>query len=98
MSANSVLPPLEGMLRAWRSEYFAGITLNELSECQRRLAVAESRRRASPADTLFFFSGVGTSAKLVGGGDSSGGGGRVPVAGPVSPPPAVEGRVRSLCS
>jgi hypothetical protein len=30
MSANSVLPPRDGMLWAWSREYFAGVGLNEL--------------------------------------------------------------------
>ena len=51
MSANSVLPPLDGMRRACSSEYIAGIVLNELSECQSRLPIANSRRRSSRAKT-----------------------------------------------
>ena len=49
MSAYSVLPPLEGMLRAESSEYFAGTTFNELSECHRRLPSPKSRGRSSRA-------------------------------------------------
>ena len=47
MSANSVLPPFEGSARACSSEYLAGITLNELSECQSRLPMANCQRRSS---------------------------------------------------
>src|SRR5262244_1235826 len=66
MSAYSVLPPLDGMLRADRSEYFAGTTLNELSECQRRLPRPKSRGRSSRAKTLWSLSRLDTSAKVVG--------------------------------
>ncbi len=34
MSANSVLPPQDGIARPDSSEYFAGGARNELSECQ----------------------------------------------------------------
>src|SRR5215510_8361857 len=64
--ANSVLPPREGTLRAWSSEYFAGITLNELSECQRRLPMANSRRRSSRVNTWLFLSRFDTSANVGG--------------------------------
>ena len=49
MSANCVLPPFDGMLTACSNEYFAGIALNELSECHSRLPMANSRRRSSRA-------------------------------------------------
>src|SRR5260370_36537582 len=74
MSANSVLPPFDGTLRACSSEYFAGIALNELSECHRRLPMADSRRRASRADGGVVFSGVGAAAE--------GGGRRAPLGAP----------------
>src|ERR1700741_4079734 len=67
MYANSVLPPLDGTLRACSSEYLAGIALNELSECQRRLPSANSRRRSSRAKTLWSLSRLDTSANVVGG-------------------------------
>jgi hypothetical protein len=66
MSANSVLPPLDGMARACSSEYFAGTTLNELSECQSRLPMANSRRRSSRANGRLSWSRFETSAKAVG--------------------------------
>ena len=66
MSANCVLPPFDGMLRACSSEYFAGVTLNELSECHRRLPMANSRRRSSRANGVLFLSRLETSAKVVG--------------------------------
>src|SRR5487761_1897737 len=47
MSANSVLPPADGITRADSSEYFAGTALNELSECHSRLPSENSRRRSS---------------------------------------------------
>src|SRR4029453_105634 len=65
MYANSVFPPFDGMARACRSEYFAGITLNELSECHRRLPMAKSRRRASRAEVFLFWSGVGAAQARV---------------------------------
>src|SRR5262245_22092494 len=54
MSANSVLPPAGLTTRADSSEYFAGITRNELSECQSRLprlnrCTRESRSRGRPS-------------------------------------------------
>ena len=49
MSANSVLPPLPGIVRACSSEYFAGVGLNELSECHSMLPRLNSRRRSSRA-------------------------------------------------
>ena len=66
MSANCVLPPFDGMLTARSSEYLAGVTLNELSECQRRLPIANSRRRSSRGYGLLFLSRLETSAKVVG--------------------------------
>ena len=72
MYANSVFPPLDGTLWACSSEYFAGITLNELSECQSRLPMANSRRRSSRANTLLCWSRLDTSAKVVGSRYSSG--------------------------
>src|SRR5438034_549253 len=66
MYANSVLPPFDGTLWACSREYFAGTTLNELSECQRRLPMANSRRRSSRANTLLFWSRFDTSANVVG--------------------------------
>ena len=38
-----MLPPFDGTERACSSEYLAGTTLNELSECQSRLPIANSR-------------------------------------------------------
>ena len=52
MSANSVLPPLSTTTRPERSEYFAGIARNELSECQSWLPRLNSRRRSSRASGL----------------------------------------------
>src|SRR5215467_5546431 len=72
MYANSVLPPFDGIARACSSEYFAGITLNELSECQRRLPMANSRRRSSRANTWLFLSRFDTSANVGGSRYSSG--------------------------
>src|SRR6266404_4264000 len=66
MSANSVLPPFDGTDRACRSEYLAGTTLNELSECQSRLPSEKSRVRLSRAKTWLFTSRFDTSAKVVG--------------------------------
>ena len=66
MSANCVLPPFDGMLMACSSEYFAGTALNELSECHRRLPMANSRRRSSRAYGVLFLSRLETSAKVVG--------------------------------
>src|ERR1043166_1052535 len=65
MSANSVLPPFEGIARACRIEYFAGTTLNELSECHSRLPIANSLRRSSRAKTLLSLSRLDTSANSV---------------------------------
>ncbi len=56
MSANSVLPPADGMSRADSSEYFAGTALNELSECHSRLPRLNSRRRSSRARSWLFLS------------------------------------------
>ncbi len=56
MSANSVLPPADGMRRADSSENFAGTALNELSECHSRLPRLNSRRRSSRASTWLFLS------------------------------------------
>ena len=64
MSANSVLPPFDGTLRACSSEYFAGIALNELSECHRRLPIENSRRRSSRAIGRLCWSRLETSAKV----------------------------------
>ena len=72
MSANSVLPPFDGMIRACSSEYLAGVALNELSECHRRLPIANSRRRSSRANGLLCWSRLETSAKVVGRRYSSG--------------------------
>src|SRR3982751_631588 len=66
MSANWVSPPFDGMLTARSSEYLAGVTLNELSECHRRLPIANSRRRSSRGYGLLFLSRLETSAKVVG--------------------------------
>ena len=66
MSANSVLPPFDGIERACSSEYFAGTTLNELSECQSRLPMANRRRRSSRANGLLSLSRLETSANVVG--------------------------------
>src|SRR5512137_1289071 len=66
MSANSVLPPLDGMERACSSEYLAGTTLNELSECHSRLPSEKSRVRLSRANTWLFTSRFDTSANVVG--------------------------------
>src|SRR5258708_7721921 len=66
MSANSVLPPFDGTERACSSEYLAGTTLNELSECQSRLPSEKSRVRLSRANTWLFTSRFETSAKVVG--------------------------------
>ena len=49
-----------------------GSTLNELSECQSRLPMANSRRRSSRAKTWLFLSRFDTSAKVVGSRYSSG--------------------------
>jgi hypothetical protein len=73
------------MLRAESSEYFAGITLNELSECQRRLPMANSRRRSSRAYGWWFLSRFDTSAKVVGRRSSSGRRRPVPIACSMSP-------------
>ena len=67
MSANSVLPPLDGNT-ACSGEYFAGVALNELSECHRRLPIAKSRRRSSRANSLLSLSRFDTSANVVGSG------------------------------
>src|SRR5476651_670521 len=56
MSANSVLPPSGGILRADRSEYFAGTSLKELSECQSWLPSPNRRRRSSRGSTSLFLS------------------------------------------
>src|SRR5688572_24102354 len=66
MSANWVLPPFEGMLMACSSEYFAGTTLNDESECHSRLPMANSRRRSSRGYGVLFLSRLETSAKVVG--------------------------------
>src|SRR5262249_33944158 len=66
MSANSVLPPLDGIERACSSEYLAGTTLNELSECQSRLPSEKSRVRLSRPKTWLFTSRFDTSANVVG--------------------------------
>src|SRR5262249_55467529 len=66
MSANSVLPPLDVTLRALSSEYLAGTTLNELSECHSRLPMEKSRRRSSRANGLWSLSRLDTSANVVG--------------------------------
>src|SRR5262249_45235718 len=80
MSANSVFPPPEGTLRAGRIEYMAGTTLNELSECQRRLPMPKSRRRSSRAKTRLSLSRFDTSANVVGRRYSSGARRLVPMA------------------
>src|SRR5216683_3753259 len=54
------------MLMACSSEYFAGTGLNELSECHRRLPMANSRRRSSRANGVLSLSRLETSAKVVG--------------------------------
>ena len=51
MSANSVFPPSEGIIRADKSEYLAGMTLKELSECHSRVPRLNSRRRFSRPST-----------------------------------------------
>ncbi len=56
MSANSVLPSASGICRADRSEYLAGTSLNELSECQSMLPKPNRRRRSSRASTWLFLS------------------------------------------
>src|SRR4029077_416649 len=66
MSANCVLPPLDGIEMACSSEYFAGTTLNEESECHSRLPIATSRRRSSRGYGVLFLSRLETSAKVVG--------------------------------
>src|SRR5689334_17419548 len=66
MSANSVLPPFDGTERACSSEYLAGTTLNELSECQSQLPSEKSRVRLSRANTWLFTSRFDTSASVVG--------------------------------
>src|SRR4026207_1573482 len=66
MSANSVLPPLDGIARACSSEYFAGTILKELSECQRRLPSEKSRARLSRPNTWLLTSRFDTSAQAVG--------------------------------
>ena len=52
MSANSVLPPVPGTLRADNNEYFAGIARNDASECHSRLPRAVSRIRSDAARNL----------------------------------------------
>ena len=47
MSANSVSAPQDGMTRPDRSEYFAGIGRNELSECQSRSPSLKNHTRSS---------------------------------------------------
>ncbi len=64
MSANSVLPPLDGIARADSSEYLAGIGLNELSECHSRLPRPNSRRRSSRANDLVVLVEVGDVAHV----------------------------------
>src|SRR5918993_585073 len=66
MSANWVSPPFDGMLMACSSEYLAGTTLNEESECHSRLPMANSRRRSSRGYGVLFLSRLETSAKVVG--------------------------------
>src|SRR5215207_1404931 len=66
MSANWGFPPLDGMLMACSSEYFAGTTVNEESECHSRLPMANSRRRSSRGYGVLFLSRLETSAKVVG--------------------------------
>src|SRR4030095_4247803 len=66
MSANWVLPPLDGMLMACSREYLAGTTLNDESECHSRLPMANSRRRSSRGYGVLFLSRFETSAKVVG--------------------------------
>jgi len=80
-----VLPPRDGTLRACRSEYFAGIALNELSECHSRLPRANSRRRSSRAKTFWCLSRLDTSANVVGSRSSSGARRLVPIACSISP-------------
>src|SRR5262245_31303927 len=77
--------PLEGTLRAWSSEYFAGVTLNELSECQRRLPIPNSRRRSSRANTWLCWSRFDTSANVVGRRYSVGARRLVPIACSIAP-------------
>ena len=95
MSANSVLPPFDGIARACRIEYFAGTTLNELSECHSRLPIANSLRRSSRAKTLLSLSRLDTSAKVVGNRYSSGARRLVPTACSSSPRPRLKA---SCCS
>src|SRR5215831_12678493 len=85
MSANSVLPPLDVTLRACSSEYLAGTTLNELSECHSRLPMEKRRRRSSRAKGLLSLSRLDTSAKVVGRRYSCGARNPVPIASSSSP-------------
>src|SRR5690242_1278280 len=85
MSANSVLPPFDGMRRACSSEYIAGTGLNELSECQSRLPMPNNRRRSSRANTCWCLSRLDTSANVVGRRYSSGARRLVPIACSSSP-------------
>ena len=64
MSANSVLPPAGGICRAESAEYFAGVGLNELSECHSMLPRPNSRLRSSRAITWLFLSRLEMSFDL----------------------------------